>query len=371
MDITVRAFLDLLKAGIRRIPPEESLFDSGVDWDGIYRMASSQAVVPWIVDGVEMLPERLKPGIEIIEPFLADTMTAELNNARMDRFAAGAFSRLEKSGIKAVMVKGQGLASLYPDPSHRQSGDLDILLLPEDYEKARELFLPLCTGSEPENREIFHLGMHFGAMEMELHGTVSTLMSPSLDKSLNRMLREMMEKGEFPVVTVGGRGIPVPSVRFNVLYVFTHFLHHYWSSGVGLRQIADLSMFFSAHREVIDLKQLETDLDVLGLKRLFKAFGCFAVEMLGCPPEDVPLYDHRYSGRAGKILSYILESGNFGQNMDRPEKQGKNYISRKWHSFIQLVVKDRLKHFTTFPADSLRIFAGAFRYGLKRLSKGE
>ena len=191
MDLTTRALLDLLKAGVRGIPPDESLFASGVDWGALYNLATEQAVVPWIVDGVEMLPEALKPGIDDIEPFLADTMSTEINNSRMDKFVAGAFSRLAKEGIQAVLVKGQGLARVYPDPSHRSSGDVDILLLPEEYDKARELLLPLCTSSEPEMREIYHQGMSFGPMELELHGSVSTLMSPALDKALNAMLEEI------------------------------------------------------------------------------------------------------------------------------------------------------------------------------------
>ena len=129
-------------------------------------------------------------------------------------------------------------------------------------------------------------------------------------------------------------------------------------------------MFLSAHKEEIDTEILESDLKRLGLRRMYLAFANFCVELLGCPPEDIPLYERRYVRKAPRILSYILRSGNFGHKEERPEKAAGPYLVRKWHSFIQLVVKDRLRHFFTFPADSLKIFAGAFRYGLIRLSKG-
>jgi hypothetical protein len=99
-------------------------------------------------------------------------------------------------------------------------------------------------------------------------------------------------------------------------------------------------------------------------------FTGFVQSYLGCPAEKLPLSAKPDARKNDRIWQYIRRCGNFGKNISRTRKD-EPYLVRKVHSFLRLVIADRLRHFRVFPRESLRFFFGAFGYGLQRLSKGE
>lgn len=363
-------FFTLLRSGLWNEVPDRSLFAPGsTDWESLYRLSFEQTVVGLVTDGVNRLPQDSLPAEpERLDPFLGDMMATARRNAQLDAFIPKVFKALD--GIPVVLVKGQSLAQDYPDPARRQPGDIDLLLPPASYEAAKAVLLPKATKVEEEVGEIYHQGMFFRSIEVEIHGSISTLMSRKLDRQLAAMLEQQFDGRPLPSVSIGGADIPVPEANFNAVYVFIHFLQHYWSGGVGLRQFTDWMTFVSVHKRDIHPILLENDLDRLGIKNLWKVFTGFAQEFLGCPGEKLPLAAPPDPAKNARIWRYIQRCGNFGKNTDR--SRGKeSYVVRKVHSFWQKVVCDRLRHFRTFPKESLRFFLGAFGYGLQRLSDGE
>lgn len=362
-------FFALLRSGLWNEVPDRAPFASGTDWEALYRLAYAQTVVPLVTDGVNRLPRELLPAEpERLDPFLGDLMATAKRNRVLDAFIPKLFRAL--AGIPVVLVKGQALALDYPDPERRQPGDIDLLLLPSSYEAAKAVLLPKATRVEEEAAGIWHQGMHFRSVEVEIHGSISTLMSRKLDRKLAALLEEQFAGRPFPEVTLDGAGIPVPEADFNAVYVFVHFLQHYWSGGVGLRQLVDWMTFVSVHKRDIHPVILENRLQALGLLRLWKVFTGFAQEYLGCPAEKLPLAAAPDPAKNARIWQYIRRCGNFGKNVDRTRKE-EPYLVRKIHSLWRLVIADRLRHFPVFPKESVRFFLGAFGYGLQRLAKGE
>ena len=362
-------FFALLRSGLWNEVPERAPFVGGTDWEALHHLAFRQTVVPLVTDGLNRLPKELLPAEpERLDPFLGDLMATSNRNRVLDAFIPKLFDAL--AGIPVVLVKGQALAQDYPDPERRQPGDIDLLLLPSSYEAAKEILLPKATTVLDEEKEIWHQGMRFRSVEVEIHGSISTLMSRKLDRKLAALLEEQFDGRPFPAVSIGGAEIPVPDADFNAVYIFVHFLQHYWSGGVGLRQLVDWMTFVSVHKRDIHPVVLEVRLKDLGLLRLWKVFTGFAQEYLGCPVEKLPLAAAPDSRKNARIWRYIRRCGNFGKNVDRSRGE-ESYLVRKVHSLWRLVVADRLRHFRVFPQESVRFFLGAFGYGLQRLAKGE
>ena len=371
-EATQRQFFTLLRSGLWNEVPDGALFAVPVDWESLYRLSFEQTVVPLVTDGINRLPAECLPGSEPerLDPFLGDMMATARRNAQLDAFIPKMFNALH--GIPVVLVKGQSLAQDYPDPARRQPGDIDLLLLPAHYQAAKDILLPKASKVLEEDKEIYHQGMHFRGIEVELHGSISTLMSRKLDRKLAVLLEQQFDGRPLPYVPIGGAEIPVPEANFNAVYIFVHFLQHYWSGGVGLRQLVDWTVFSSVHKRDIHPVLLENTLTDLGLLHLWKVFTGFAQEYLGCPAEKLPLAATPDPVCNARIWQYILRCGNFGKNTGRPRtRKDKPYLVRKIHSFWQLVVADRLRHFRVFPKESVRFFFGAFGYGIQRLAKGE
>ncbi len=362
-------FFALLRSGLWNEVPERASFAGGTDWEALHHLAFRQTVVPLVTDGINRLPKELLPAEpERLDPFLGDLMATANRNRVLDAFVPKLFDAL--AGIPVVLVKGQSLALDYPDPERRQPGDIDLLLLPSSYEAAKDILLPKATTVLEEAKGIWHQGMRFRSVEVEIHGSISTLMSRKLDRKLAALLEDQFDGRPFPTVAIGGSEIPVPEADFNAVYIFVHFLQHYWSGGVGLRQLVDWMTFVTVHKRDIHPVVLEVRLKDLGLLRLWKVFTGFAQEYLGCPVEKLPLAMTPDSGKNARIWRYIRRCGNFGKNVDRSRGE-ESYLVRKVHSLWRLVVADRLRHFRVFPQESVRFFLGAFGYGLQRLAKGE
>ena len=367
---TENQFFALLRSGLWNEVPERVSFVGGTDWEALYRLSVEQTVVPLVTDGINLLSREFLPAAEPerLDPFLGDMMATAKRNRQLDSFIPKLFGALQ--GIPVVLVKGQSLAQDYPEPERRQPGDIDLLLLPASYEAAKDILLPKATKVEEEERDIWHQGMYFKSVEVEIHGSIGTLMSRKLDRQLAALLEQQFDGRPFPAVPVGGAEIPVPEADFNAVYIFVHFLQHYWSGGIGLRQLIDWMMFISVHKREIHPVVLEKRLEELGLLNVWKVFTGFVQEYLGCPVEKLPLAAKPDKKKNARIWAYIRRCGNFGKNMDRTRKE-ESYLVRKIHSFWRLVVADRLRHFPVFPKESLRFFFGAFGYGLQRLAKGE
>ena len=368
-ETTDRQFFALLRSGLWNEVPERAPFDGGVDWEALYRLSFAQTVGPLVTDGVNRLTKEYLPAEpEHLDPFLGDMMATAQRNRVLDSFIPKVFHALR--GIPVVLVKGQSLAQDYPDPERRQPGDIDLLLPPSSYAAAKEILLPKATHVSKEDVQTLHQGMHFYSVEVELHGSISTLMSRKLDRQLAALLKEQFDGRSLPTVTIGGAEIPVPEANFNAVYIFVHFLQHYWSGGVGLRQFVDWTTFVSVHKRDIHPVILEQRLEELGLLNLWKVFTGFAQEYLGCPAEKLPLAARPKPRKNARIWRYVRRCGNFGKNQDRKRKK-ESYLVRKIHSLWRLVIADRLRHFPVFPKESIRFFFGAFGYGLQRLAKGE
>lgn len=372
MNRSEQQFFSLLRSGLKGTEPEEVLFAGPVDWAAIYAMADSQTVAPLVTDGIDRLPAARKPSIEILEPFLADVLATEMRNAALDHFSAVIFRKFKlKKDIPVLMVKGQGLARLYPVPSHRQPGDIDLLVLPDGYRAVRDMLLAKAHDAEPEHTQILHQGMTFGNIEVEVHGTVSTLMSVRLDRKMAALMENMFAEKDFLTEDFEGVTIPMPGPLFNAVYILVHFLHHYWSGGVGLRQLIDWGIFVNRYYDSLDGRRLEAVLRDLGIFRIWQTFAGLSVSLLGADKDRFPFWTDRYASKYPGIIRYILKSGNFGRMKQRSTAKPAPYLLRKVTSFWKLVVCDRLRHFPEFPVESLRYFLGATHYGLIRLSEGE
>ncbi len=369
MKKTYAQTIALLRSGLSGEAPALPLFEGDVDWREIYSLSASQTIVSIVTDGISNIPDHLKPRIEDLEPFLADTLAVEMRNGQMDRFLVNIMDNLENRGFTPVLLKGQGLAVNYPVPSHRQCGDIDLLAPVSEYREQVGLLAAKAGRVDGEYSEILHQGMMFGNIEVEVHGSIRTIFSPSLDRKLDAALERLFRDRDFSEVTIEGRGIRVPGDVFNAVYIFLHMFRHYFSGGVGLRQITDWARFIHSKRNSLDREKLKAVLEDLGLMGAWKVFGAFAVEYLAIPEESVPFYSPCGKRRLERILAFVFKCGNFGAN-ESTVREDEPYFIRKLHSFFLLDVHDKLRHFTEFPLYSLRYFFGAVSYGFGRLFRG-
>ena len=390
-DTNQEAFFELVRAGLWEKKVLLSEFNN-IDYEAIMEMAEEQSVVGLVTAGMEHIDVRgqkevvrCKPSQEMMLQFVGETLQIEQQNKDMNEFVAWLIDLLRKADVCAILLKVQGIAQCYERPLWRASGDVDLLLSDSNYEKAKKVLLPLATEVETEYTHFKHQGMTINGFVVELHGTQHSRLSRRVDRMIDEVQKDVFYGGNVRSWQNGNTQVLLSGVNDDVIFVFTHILHHFFFEGIGLRQICDWCRLLWTYRDSLDYRLLESRLRKAGLMTEWKAFAAFAVDWLGMPVKAMPLYDEndrsamplgssknqneKLKRKAERIKDFVLEVGNFGHKQRR-DYSGQPYLLRKIKSSFGRF-SDMLRHFSIFPKDSIVFFGGVLRSGLYAAVRGE
>lgn len=368
-DHNIQAFFALLQAGLWGGGNPDMRIDGTTDWEEVYRLATEQSVLGLILAGLEH--SDVKPPQMLLLQWIGEVQIIEQWNKEMNGFIAELIEKLRKNDIYALLVKGQGVAQCYEKPLWRVSGDVDLLLDDENYQKAKELLIPLSEVTESEDVAKKHLALKINGFEVELHGKMPFGISCRADDVVDEMLEDSLLKGRVSKWPVDETDVLLPNPDNHIVIVFTHFLRHFFIEGVGLRQICDWCRLLYSYRDSLNYELLESRIKAMGLMSEWKAFGALAIEYLGFPKDSMPLLNvnvdlnarsamplglsKNLKKKADRILELVLESGNFGHNKDlsyRTRYSGITYkIVAAWRR-----LKDFASLIPVFPLDAPRFY---------------
>lgn len=351
------AFLELVGSGLWKSAESTDLgiqgFTESVDWEGVYQLSEEQSVVGLVLAGIEH--SNVKPPQELLLQWIGEVQILEQQNKAMNQFIAELVEKMRQADIYTLLVKGQGVAQCYENPLWRASGDVDLLLSTDNYEKAKKFLTPLADHVDSESKEVKHLGMTIGEWLVELHGTMHTSISRRMNKGIDAVQNDCFYGGNVRSWNNNGTTVFLPSPDNDVIFVFTHILEHFFVEGVGLRQVCDWCRLLWTYRTELDLQLLESRIRRMGLVRVWKSFGSMAVDELGMPKGAMPMCDSRYKVKGQRVLKRILKSGNMGHNNDlsyRAKYSGLTYkLVALWRR-----IKDFAGFTMIFPVDAPKFF---------------
>lgn len=369
-DNNQQAFFELVRAGLWEREARLAQFEK-VDYDEIFRIGDEQSVIGLVTAGIGHVQD-VKIPQEIALQFIGISLQLEQQNLSMNDFVGGLIERMRKTGIYALLLKGQGIAQCYGRPLWRSCGDVDLLLSEENYKKAVDYLVPLATEIEKEYKYNKHQAMTIDSWTVELHGSLRGGLSSKIDKVLDDIKANVFCGGNVRSWMNDKTQVFLLGVDSDIVYVFSHLLTHFYKEGLGLRQVCDWCRLLWTYHNKIDVDLFEKRLCQMGLRSEWKAFGAFAVEYLGMPKAALPLYsdDTKWRRKADKICTFILKVGNMGHNRDMSYFEKYPYLIRKVWS-LRRRCGDLICHARIFPMDSLKFFPRIIFNGLKSAVRGE
>lgn len=352
-----KAFFALLQKGLWSDENQEIRIDEATDWQEVHRLTTEQSVLGLVISGLEH--SDVKPPKELLLSWIGEVQQIEQRNKSMNGFIADLIDRLRKEDIYCLLVKGQGVAQCYEKPLWRCAGDIDLLLSDENYTKAKSALIPIASEVANEDKATMHLALVINGFDVELHGKMPFSLSKRVDAGIDDVLNDIFCRGNVRSWGCNGTQVFLPSPDNDVILIFTHFLHHFFIEGVGLRQICDWCRLLWTYRSKLDLQLLESRIRKMGLMSEWKAFGALAIEYLGFPKEYIPLLNvdlnAKLKKKADRIMELVLECGNFGHNKDlsyRSRYSGLTYkIVAAWRR-----LKDFASLVPVFPLDAPRFY---------------
>lgn len=362
------AFFSLLRGGLWG--DEVVLTWSGsLNFPYIYQLAQEQSVVGLVAAGIERVVDNKFPKEDVLQ-IVGQTLQLEQNNTAMNYFIGCLFDDLRKRGIKTLLVKGQGIAQCYNKPLWRASGDVDLFMEEGDYFKAKSYLSSIAQSVGEENPASLHLAIQINPWTVELHGTLRSGLGKRIDRVIDEVQEDTFKDARVRVWKNGNSEVLLPEPNNDVVFVFTHILGHFFMGGIGLRQVCDWCRLLWTYKKEIDVRLLETRLMKMGIMSEWKSFAALAVNTLGMPDEAMPLYSpsKKWVRKSNRILTLILEFGNFGHNRDNSYYQRYPFIVYKTISLLKNTW-DSIRHFMIFPKDANRVWFIRLREGIKEVVK--
>lgn len=339
-----KMFIILLKAGLwnEHIKPPYPEPLTGEEWIYLISIAKKQTVAAIVFDGVNMLPDVLQPERHIMQQLFAFTLQTERTHAVLNHALSDIVHRFTESGIPTLLLKGQGNAWLYPNPLHRQCGDIDLYVGRKNYEEACRLIHEWgIANSEEESESEKHLHFEWNKVTIEIHRTTTLLYHPKANKRFLEWSEAQLKDSPYSFVPQNEtERVTVASPEFNAVFIFYHAFHHFMIGGIGLRQLCDWARCLHMHKEELKDVDMEKRLKELSILTPWKVMGYIAVHYLGLPKEDFPCYDESAKKKAGAVLAMIQKEGNFGAYRPEKYKRPDNYVLGKLYSFFTTEARD-------------------------------
>ncbi len=307
MEQNHQTFYALLRSAITgeicEVEPSEE------EWIALYHITKQQSLtgVLWSVVKERRLPE------DLAMQWTGEAETIRGLNALLNEKAAQLTQLFASQGHKTAILKGQANARLYPDRLNRQPGDIDIWV-----EGGRKQVIALLDklGMMPEKRELstsyhhVHLPASKDGIVVEVHFRPS---SGVYDPLKNRRLQRWLEQ-EIQTTTMTEQGFHVPTIRFALVMQLAHIQRHFFSEGVGLRQLCDYYWLLHASTES-DRKMVSALLSSFGLKEMAGALMWLLHQVLHL--DEKLMLCEQDSTRGNWMLHDVVIGGNFGHYAQR------------------------------------------------------
>lgn len=329
-------FFELLRAGIWG---RAALISSAPpNWSDVIEIAKRQSVVGVIYDGVLTLSKEFLPERTHILDLFATSYSIEVLNKQANIAVTQLVSYLNEHGVSSRLMKGQGCALLYPNPLHRQSGDIDLFVGSEQYPFAKELIV--SKGIDIEKEGVYDAHFMWRNVPVEMHWLETKLYYPKNNKNFQQICRREEWK-KTVVAEIEGQSVELFNHTFNTFYVFVHLYHHFLQVGVGLRQVCDWMLLLKRYESEIDWGCLYEYIRAIKAERAWKAFYGLAVERLGLQLTQEPIWMQRCnSDDIQFVMDDILNVGNFGKYGTSLQKRtfGKGLLANMC-SFSALIIR--------------------------------
>lgn len=256
MDEIQNLFLTALRAGLRqeRVNWEQPMGTE--QWAALFQLAAEHKVLPMIYEAVYACHSARNADARLFAAYKQQTVLAVMQQTRKTSEFLAMYAFLRESGVTPLVVKGIVCRTLYPMPDNRPSGDEDLLIPPEEFQKCHQAMLDYgMEVADPKTELDAAYEVPYrkpgSPLYIELH---KRLFPPDSEAygDLNRFFADAQPE----TLTVDGQEIATLAPTEHLLYLICHALKHFLHSGFGIRQVSDLALYANRYGRNVDWQRL-------------------------------------------------------------------------------------------------------------------
>ena len=303
------------------------------DWTSIYVEAQRQSLAGVLLTGVERVIASGENKPKFLMQWIAQTLTLENRNRQLDARCKDITDIFNGIGLRSCVLKGQGVALLYPNPLRRQSGDIDLWV-----EGNRDDIYKLLKA----RWNVGGIFIHHADVDIyedvltEIHFVPCYAYSPFFYYRYKNYFKKWADR-QFANYDEEV-GFSHPTLHFNAVYSLMHIFHHVLYEGIGFRHFLDYYYILMNLDSGLKAKVFE-DMKYLGLAKFAEAVMYVEQKIFGLESKFWLCQPNEKMGKC--LLAEIEIAGNFGQFDER-----RNYANHK--SKISVYLHNVKRNFVFF-----------------------
>lgn len=226
-------------------------------------------------------------------------------------------NELSKNGVDCIMLKGDTLASLYPESSVRMSGDTDLLIDPKKERKCLKLLKKMgCYVKKRTATDNQSVVVHPQGGKFEIHISLDTKQVTENwygnIQLMSEPLRNVKVAELYEYKTLG--------YTDTAINLILHFIKHFVGGIANIRMMLDTLLFFHKNFDKIDFEKVQDVMTTLKFDKIYESLKYIGGVYFNLA--DIK-YNNEFKISADKILEDIFKCGNYG--FDKMEKQSYTY----------------------------------------------
>lgn len=308
-----------------------------------YIISKRQGVVAIIFEAIKSIPKEIAPPKAITFKWISHALSIEEQMKKIEAVAVAFAENLSEKGIQTVVLKGLSYASYYPNPYHRESGDLDCYLVGKKDEGDK---ITVEIGGKMEEAGYKHSHLYYKGLTIENHNYLTSFDNTKLGIKTEQLLQKLINIGCRPI---GKTKLQNPSADFNALFLIKHAQRHFIKEGICVRHLLDWALFLKAESQNVNwdkvipmmkecrilefakvmtrlcVDQLGMKIDIEGLSSPMKISDAVLADILGGQPD---LFHENFVQKIGRIMRRLYRMWKFRSLADE------SYCRLVWNSLV-------------------------------------
>ncbi len=369
MDIITRNFFRLLRAGVFG-EREEIEPMSAWKWRRVYHYSLMHGISAFLYDGIEKCNDQfyLQLPDDLRESWQKSTKEIEEKNRRESATLTDLYQSFSQQQLRPVLLKGQRLASLYPNPAHRLSNNIEI-------------FFPFQTQGEKADQWARQYGTHLNETEKKqftyewkhtsIHHThcLTRLTNRFLDSRLQHIIEQSFRESKANIVILGKQRIECLPPTLEILYILVSIAKRILSNGIPMKLFVDLGMMLRTIGDRVDFVKLQEWIEDLHMQKITHLSATMLITLFHFTDDEVPFLIPEKGKDNHHVIEEIFEIGNQNQS-EWFFQQGQDIFVHTTNSSAMLWhVQHSSRYFKYFPAESVTNFFSSFANSLSHIEE--
>ena len=322
-------FFALIRCGIGK---EEMLpsIPTPEQWRELFDLSKKHTLAGITFNGIERLPQEQRPPKDLLLQWYILRENTKNANISLNKKVAAISHKFKEEGFNNCILKGQGIAQLYPNPLLRTPGDIDIWL-----EGGCNKVVSYIRTIAPECKPTYH-HVDFNIsneVDIEVHYRPTWMYSPTMNRRLQKFFSEHEATQFSNTISTGQEEFNAPTPAFNMVYIPIHIYRHLFSEGIGLRQILDYYYVLMQETGSNEKAECKAMLTSINLSRFMQSLMYVMQQIFHLDEKHMPFTPDT---KGGKFLMHeIMTAGNFGQHDTRYKDTGEGYSLALMYNLVK------------------------------------